>query len=85
MWLQSSTRDPRWLQYLKSLLVEILFVATLSVFPNQITYYRSNAVDQESLDLYFSQLKKAIEGNNLMDQACYIYNMDKTGMPLDHK
>ena len=20
-----------------------------------------------------------------MDQACYIYNMDKIGMPLDHK
>ena len=50
-----------------------------------LSYCRSNAVDQESLDYYFSLLKKTLEGNNLMDQACYIYNMDETGMPLDHK
>ena len=46
---------------------------------------QSNAVDQDSLDYYFSLLKKALEDSNLFDEACCIYNMDKTGMPLDHK
>ena len=32
-----------------------------------LSYCRSNAVDQESLDYYFSLLKNALEGNNLMD------------------
>ena len=38
VWLQSSMREPWWLQYLKSLLLEILFVTTWSVFQNQVTY-----------------------------------------------
>ena len=50
-----------------------------------LSHCRSNAVDQDSLDYYFSLLKKALEDNNLFDKACYIYNMDETGMPLDHK
>ena len=49
-----------------------------------LSYCRSNAVDQERLDYYFSLLKKALEGNHLMDQACCIYHMDESGMPLDH-
>ena len=50
-----------------------------------LSYCQSNAVEQESLDYYFRLLKKTLEGNNLMDQVCYIYNMNETGMPLDHK
>ena len=50
-----------------------------------LSYCRSNAVDQESLDYYFSLLKKTLEANNLMDQVCYIYDMDKTGIILDHE
>ena len=38
MWPQSSTREPWQLQYLKSLLLEMLFVTTWSVFQNQVTY-----------------------------------------------
>ena len=38
-----------------------------------LSYCRSNAVDQESIDYYFSPLKKALEANHLMDQTCYIY------------
>ena len=34
----SSTREPWWLQYLKSLLLKIVFVTTWSVFQNQVTY-----------------------------------------------
>ena len=45
----------------------------------------SNAVDKESLDYHFSLLKLTLEDNNLMNKACYIYNMDETGMPLGHK
>ena len=37
-WLQSSMREPWWLQCLKSLLLEILFATTWSVFQNQVTY-----------------------------------------------
>ena len=50
-----------------------------------LSYCRSNAVDKESLDYYFSLLQRTLEDNNLMNEACYIYNMDETGMPLDHK
>jgi len=50
-----------------------------------LSYSRSNAVDEESITYYFNSLKKAFYDNNLMDKACYICNMDKTGMPLDHK
>ena len=42
-----------------------------------LSYCQSNAVDQGSIDYYFSLLKKTLKGNNLMDQACYIYNMDE--------
>ena len=31
-------RESWWLQYLKSLLLEILFVTTWSVFQNRVTY-----------------------------------------------
>jgi len=30
-------------------------------------------------------IEKAMEDNILMDKACYVYNLDETGMPLDHK
>ena len=39
MWLKSSTREPRWLQYLKLVFLEIPFVTTWSVFQNQVTNY----------------------------------------------
>ena len=42
-----------------------------------LSYCQSNTVDQESIDYYFSMLKKTLKGNNLMGQLCYIYNMDE--------
>ena len=33
---------------------------------------------------YFEKLKKTMEGNNLMNNPSQIYNVDETGMPLDH-
>ena len=37
-------REPWWLQYLKSFLLEILFVTTWSVFQNQVTYLYVNGL-----------------------------------------
>ena len=41
-----------------------------------LSYCRSNAVDKDSLDYSFSVLKQALEDNNLMNTACYIYNTE---------
>ena len=35
-WLQSSTREPWWLQYFKSLLLKMPIVTIWSVFQNQV-------------------------------------------------
>ena len=37
-WLQSSTRELQWLEYLKSVFLETPYVTTWSVFQNQVTY-----------------------------------------------
>ena len=46
---------------------------------------RANADTKENMDHYFSFLKETLLDNNLLDKPSYIYNMDETGMPLDHK
>ena len=38
-WLQSNTRKPWWLQYLKVVFREMPIVTTWLVFQNQVTYY----------------------------------------------
>jgi len=50
-----------------------------------LLHCRLNAVSQSALDHYFTLLKKTMEVNNLMDKPSCIYNMDESGMPLDHK
>ena len=37
-WLQSSTRELKWFEYLKSVFLKIPNVTTWSVFQNQVTY-----------------------------------------------
>ena len=37
------------------------------------------------MDDYFSLLQDTLTTNNLLDKLSYIYNMDESGMPLDHK
>ena len=37
VWLQSSTRELQWLEYLKSIFLEISNVTTWSVIQNQVT------------------------------------------------
>ena len=46
---------------------------------------RFNAVTQPAIDHYFGLLQKTMEVNRLMDKPACIFNMDESGMPLDHK
>ena len=39
----------------------------------------------EILRNYFELLKKVLEENDLMDKPAQLYNMDETGMPLEHR
>ena len=41
--------------------------------------------NKEALDNYFKLLKEVMEENNLMDKPGQIYNVDESGMPLDHR
>ena len=50
-----------------------------------LSHCRFNAVSQSALDHYFVLLRNTLEVNGLMDKPSYIYNMDESGMPLDHK
>ena len=52
---------------------------------DSLSQSRANAVNQDSIDHYYSLLKRQLEESNLKDKACYIYNMDETGIPFDHK
>ena len=44
-----------------------------------------NAVNEDTLTHYFSLLKQTLEKNNLTNSPGQIYNVDKTGVPLDPK
>ena len=54
-----------------------------------LSHGRSSAVSQPVLDYYFELLKKTLKViNGLMDKPnriYNIYNMDESGMPLDHE
>ena len=41
--------------------------------------------NKEALDNYFKLLKEVMEENDLMDKPGQIYNVDESGMPLDHR
>ena len=40
--------------------------------------------NQTDLDNYFKELKGILDENKLEDKPGQIYNMDKSGIPLDH-
>lgn len=47
---------------------------------------RMNAMaNTEALDNYFRLLQEVMEDNELMDKPGQIYNVDESGMPLDHR
>ena len=46
---------------------------------------RADAVKQEKIDEYFKLLKSTLEKHDLMNKPQCIYNVDESGMPLEHK
>ena len=41
-------------------------------------------LNEETIQAYFDLLKDVLLENGLMDSPCQIYNVDQTGIPLDH-
>jgi len=41
--------------------------------------------NREALENCFSLLKKMLEENDLMNKPSQIYNVDESGVPLDHR
>ena len=41
--------------------------------------------NQSALDNYFIELNRILDDNQLKDKPSQIYNMDETGVPLDHR
>ena len=48
-------------------------------------HVRMDAINQETLDQYFSLLKEVLHEHNLEANPAQIYNMDESGIPLDFK
>ena len=46
---------------------------------------RMDCLNKETIQGYFDLLKEVLLENNLMDSPCQIYNVDETGIPLDHR
>ena len=49
------------------------------------THVRMDAVNQETMDQYFSLLGEVLMEHNLVDKPSQIYNVDESGVPLDPK
>ena len=52
---------------------------------DQIANVRMDCLNREVMNSYFELLKKTLSENNLLDSPDRIYNVDETGMPLDHR
>lgn len=48
-----------------------------------IASIRMECTSKEVMDKYFN--KSTLTENNVLDEPSRIYNVDKTGMPLDHR
>ena len=46
---------------------------------------RMNCLNEEIMNEYFDMLKKTLLDNDLMNKPAQIYNVDESGMPLDHR
>ena len=46
---------------------------------------RMDSVNKETMNNYFTMLKDTLTENGLLDSPSQIYNVDETGMPLDHR
>ena len=52
---------------------------------NPIANVRMDCLNEEIMEDYFIMLKKTLLENDLMDKPEQIYNVDESGMPLDHR
>ena len=52
---------------------------------NATANVRMDCLNPEAMKQYFDLLKDVLEENDLMDSPGQIYNIDETGMPLDHR
>ena len=50
-----------------------------------LSYVQTTAFSQETLNAYFNLLEKTLRDKGLLDKPNFIYNIDKSGMSLDHK
>ena len=55
----------------------------LSSFAGFTAEQFKNAVNQETMDRYYSLLEDILTEHNLLDNPAQIYNMDESGMPLN--
>lgn len=46
---------------------------------------RMNCLNKKTMDNYFDLLENTLTENNLLSSPGQIYNVDETGMPLDHR
>ena len=46
---------------------------------------RMNCLNEEYMNEYFDMLEKTLLDNDLMNKPAQIYNIDESGMPLDHR
>ena len=49
-----------------------------------LSYVRATALSQETLNAYFDLLEKTLRDKGLLDKPNFIYNMDGSGISLDH-
>ena len=55
----------------------------LSSFAGLTAEQFKNAINQETMDSYYSLLEDILTEHNLLDNPAQIYNMDESGMPLN--
>ena len=53
--------------------------------PEKLAYVRGIMGNKEVIGAYFDLLEETLSKNGILDKPAVIFNVDKTGMPLDHK
>ena len=53
--------------------------------PAKLSLARAKATDPEVITNYFNMLEQVLEEYELFDKPIHIFNVDETGMPLDHR
>ena len=53
--------------------------------PEKLAYVCAIMVNREIIEAYFNLLEETLTKNGIMDNPGVIFNVDETGMPLEHK